>query len=128
MLVFERLLLPQVSKTWRVRKGTRRRLSQWQRRLMRQSVTNAAERRGLLVASIRRIPARIVRGVGCVASESAMSSPAYTVDTPPMQMSMLRSISAFAIRCYGSVGRCQPALKPCRPLRASCRLRATVAD
>ena len=52
MLVFERLLLPQVSKTWRVRKGTRRRLSQWQRRLMRQSVTNAAERRGLLVADV----------------------------------------------------------------------------
>ena len=35
-----------------MRKGTRRRLSQWQRRLMRISVTNAAERRGLLVDEV----------------------------------------------------------------------------
>lgn len=52
VLVFERLTLPQTSKKLRVRKGTRRRLSQWQRRLMRQSVTNAAERRGLLVDDV----------------------------------------------------------------------------
>jgi putative transposase len=52
VLVFERLRLPQTSKKLRVRKGTRRRLSQWQRRLMRQSVTNAAERRGLLVNEV----------------------------------------------------------------------------
>src|SRR5690606_4211270 len=32
VLVFERLTLPQTSKKLRVRKGTRRRLSQWQRR------------------------------------------------------------------------------------------------
>ncbi|HEX9373471.1 MAG TPA: transposase [Roseiflexaceae bacterium] len=52
VLVFERLTLPQPSKKLRLRKGTRRRLSQWQRRLMRQSVTNAAERRGLLVDDV----------------------------------------------------------------------------
>lgn len=52
VLVFERLTLPQTSKKLRVRKGTRRRLSQWQRRMMRQSVTNAAERRGLLVEDV----------------------------------------------------------------------------
>jgi putative transposase len=52
VLVFERLTLPQTSKKLRVRKGTRRRLSQWQRRLMRQSVTNAAERRGLLLDDV----------------------------------------------------------------------------
>jgi IS605 OrfB family transposase len=52
VLVFERLTLPQTSKKLRVRKGTRRRLSQWQRRLMRVSVTNAAERRGLLVEDV----------------------------------------------------------------------------
>lgn len=52
VLVFERLTLPQISKKLRVRKGTRRRLSQWQRRMMRQSVTNAAERRGLLVDDV----------------------------------------------------------------------------
>jgi len=52
VLVFERLKLPQTSKKLRVRKGTRRRLSQWQRRQMRQSVTNAAERRGLLVDDV----------------------------------------------------------------------------
>jgi IS605 OrfB family transposase len=52
VLVFERLTLPQTSKKLRVRKGTRRRLSQWQRRLMRQSVTNAAKRRGLLVDDV----------------------------------------------------------------------------
>jgi IS605 OrfB family transposase len=52
VLVFERLTLPQTSKKLRVRKGTRRRLSQWQRRLLRQSVTNAAERRGLLVDDV----------------------------------------------------------------------------
>jgi IS605 OrfB family transposase len=52
VLVFERLTLPQTSKKLRVRKGTRRRLSQWQRRLMRQSVTNTAERRGLLVDDV----------------------------------------------------------------------------
>ncbi|MCG8351641.1 MAG: RNA-guided endonuclease TnpB family protein [Chloroflexales bacterium] len=52
VLVFERLTLPQPSKRLRVRKGTRRRLSQWPRRLMRQSVTNAAERRGLLVDAV----------------------------------------------------------------------------
>jgi putative transposase len=52
VLVFERLRLPQPSKKLRVRPGTRRRLSQWQRRLMRQSVTNAAERRGLLVDDV----------------------------------------------------------------------------
>lgn len=52
VLVFERLTIPRVSKKLRIRKGTRRRLSQWQRRLMRQSVTNAAERRGLLVADV----------------------------------------------------------------------------
>jgi putative transposase len=52
VLVFERLILPQTSKKLRVRKGTRRRLSQWQRRLMRQSVTNAAERCGLLVDDV----------------------------------------------------------------------------
>src|SRR5512145_1512487 len=52
VLVFERLTLPQPSKLRRVGKGTRRRLSQWQRRLMRQSVTNAAERRGLLVDDV----------------------------------------------------------------------------
>src|SRR5690606_21215192 len=52
VLVFERLTLPQTSKKQRVRKGTRRRLSQWQRRLMRVSVTNAAERRGLLVDDV----------------------------------------------------------------------------
>jgi IS605 OrfB family transposase len=52
VLVFERLTLPQIAKTLRVRKGTRRRLSQWQRRMMRQSVTNAAERRGLLVDAV----------------------------------------------------------------------------
>jgi putative transposase len=52
VLVFERLTLPQTSKKLRVRKGTRRRLSQWQRREMRQSVTNAAERRGLLVEDV----------------------------------------------------------------------------
>lgn len=52
VLVFERLTLPPTSKRLRVRKGTRRRLSQWQRRLMRQSVTNAAERRGLLVVDV----------------------------------------------------------------------------
>jgi IS605 OrfB family transposase len=52
VLVFERLTLPQTSKKLRVRKGTRRRLSQWQRRLMRQSVANAAERRGLLVDEV----------------------------------------------------------------------------
>jgi putative transposase len=52
VLVFERLTLPQPSTKLRVRKGTRRRLSQWQRRLMRSSVTNAAERRGLLVDAV----------------------------------------------------------------------------
>jgi IS605 OrfB family transposase len=52
VLVFERLTLPQTSKKLRVRKGTRRRLSRWQRRLMRRSVTNAAERRGLLVDDV----------------------------------------------------------------------------
>jgi IS605 OrfB family transposase len=52
VLVFERLHIPQTSKKLRVRKGTRRRLSQWQRRLMRQSVTNAAERRGMLVDDV----------------------------------------------------------------------------
>lgn len=52
VLVFERLTLPQTAKKLRVRKGTRRRLSQWQRRLMRQSVTDAAERRGLLVDDV----------------------------------------------------------------------------
>jgi putative transposase len=52
VLVFERLTLPRPSKKLRVRKGTRRRLSQWQRRLMRQSVTNAAEMRGLLVDEV----------------------------------------------------------------------------
>lgn len=52
VLVFERLTLPQTSKKLRVRKGTRRRLSQWQRRLVRHSVTNAAERRGLLVDDV----------------------------------------------------------------------------
>jgi putative transposase len=52
VLVFERLRRPQTSKKLRVWKGTRRRLSQWQRRLMRQSVTNAAERRGLLVDDV----------------------------------------------------------------------------
>jgi IS605 OrfB family transposase len=52
VLVFERLTLPQTSKKLLLRKGTRRRLSQWQRRLMRQSVTNAAERRGLLVEDV----------------------------------------------------------------------------
>jgi len=52
VLVFERLTLPQISKKRHLRKGTRRRLSQWQRRLMRQSVTNAAERRGLLVDDV----------------------------------------------------------------------------
>ncbi len=52
VLVFERLTLPQTSKKLRVRKGTRRRLSQWQRRLMRQCVTNAAERHGLLVDDV----------------------------------------------------------------------------
>jgi putative transposase len=52
VLVFERLRLPQTSKKLRVRKGSRRRLSQWQRRLMRQSVTNAAERRGMLVDDV----------------------------------------------------------------------------
>jgi putative transposase len=52
VLVFERLTLPQTSKKLRVRKGTRRRLSQWQRRLMRQSVTNAAERHGLLIDDV----------------------------------------------------------------------------
>jgi hypothetical protein len=52
VLVFERLRLPQTSKKLRVRKGTRRRLSQWQRRLMRQSVTNAAERHSLLVDDV----------------------------------------------------------------------------
>ncbi|MCG8348757.1 MAG: transposase, partial [Chloroflexales bacterium] len=39
VLVFERLTLPQPSRQLRVRKGARRRLSQWPRRLMRQSVT-----------------------------------------------------------------------------------------
>lgn len=52
VLVFERLTLPQTSKKLRVRKGTRRRLSQWQRHLMRVSVTNAAERRGVLVDDV----------------------------------------------------------------------------
>jgi putative transposase len=52
VLVFERLTLPQTSKKLRVRKGTRRRLSQWQRREMRQSVTNAAERRGLRIDEV----------------------------------------------------------------------------
>jgi IS605 OrfB family transposase len=52
VLVFERLTLPQTSKKLWVRKGTRRRLSQWQRRLMRVSVTNAAERCGLLVDDV----------------------------------------------------------------------------
>lgn len=52
VLVFERLTLPQTSKKLRVRKGTRRRLSQWQRREMRESVTHAAERRGLLVDDV----------------------------------------------------------------------------
>jgi len=52
VLVFERLTLSQAFKKLRVRKGTRRRLSQWQRHLMRQCVTNAAERRGLLVDDI----------------------------------------------------------------------------
>jgi IS605 OrfB family transposase len=52
VLVFERLTLPQTSKKLRVRKGTRRRLSQWQRRLLRNSVTHAAERRGLLVDDV----------------------------------------------------------------------------
>ncbi|HEU5103651.1 MAG TPA: transposase [Roseiflexaceae bacterium] len=52
VLVFERLTLPQTSKKLWIRKGTRRRLSQWQRRLMRQSVTNAAERHGLLVDDV----------------------------------------------------------------------------
>ncbi len=52
VLVFERLTLPQPSKRWRMRAGTRRRLSQWQRRLIRQCVTNAAERRGLLVDDV----------------------------------------------------------------------------
>jgi len=52
VLVFERLTLPQASKKLRVRKGTRRRLSQWQRRLMRQSVANAAARRGLLINDV----------------------------------------------------------------------------
>jgi transposase len=36
----------------RVRPGTRRRLSQWQRRLMRTAVEAAAERRGLTVADV----------------------------------------------------------------------------
>lgn len=36
VLVFERLYIPQTSKKLRFRKGTRRRLSQWQRKLMRQ--------------------------------------------------------------------------------------------
>jgi putative transposase len=52
VLVFERLTLPQTSKKLLLRKGTRRRLSQWQRRLMRVSVTNAAERRGLLIDDV----------------------------------------------------------------------------
>jgi IS605 OrfB family transposase len=52
VLVFERLTLPQTSKKLRVRQGTRRRLSQWQRGLMRQRVTNAAERRGLLIDDV----------------------------------------------------------------------------
>jgi IS605 OrfB family transposase len=55
VLVFERLTFPQISRKLRVRKGTRRRLSQWQRRLMRQSVTNAAERRGLLVDDVNPV-------------------------------------------------------------------------
>jgi putative transposase len=52
VLVFERLTLPPTSKKLRVRKGTRRRLSQWQRGLMRASATTAAERRGLLVDEV----------------------------------------------------------------------------
>src|SRR5262249_28909150 len=52
VLVFERLTLPQTSKKLRVRKGTRRRLSQWQRRLMPQSVHNAAERPGQLLDDV----------------------------------------------------------------------------
>jgi putative transposase len=52
VLVFERLTLPQTSQKLHVRKGTRRRLSQWQRRLMRLSVANAAERRGLLIDDV----------------------------------------------------------------------------
>ena len=52
VLVFERLTMPQPSKQVRVRKGTRRRLSQGPRRLLRQRVTNAAERRGLLVDEV----------------------------------------------------------------------------
>jgi IS605 OrfB family transposase len=52
VLVFERLRLPQTSKKLRVRKGTRRRLSQWQRREMKKSATNAAQMRGLLVDDV----------------------------------------------------------------------------
>jgi IS605 OrfB family transposase len=52
VLVFERLTLPQVSKQLRVRTGTRRRLSQWQRGLLRQAVAHAAERCGLAVADV----------------------------------------------------------------------------
>jgi IS605 OrfB family transposase len=52
VLVFEHLSLPQTSKKLRVRKGTRRKLSQWQRRAMRQAVENRAERHGLLVDDV----------------------------------------------------------------------------
>lgn len=88
VLVFERLTLPQTSKKLWVRKDTRRRLSQWQRRLMRPSVTHDRPAGGLM--SIRPIPARIARSVGCVACGSAMPSPVLTVDTRPTRMSMLR--------------------------------------
>ena len=49
VLVFEDLHMPKVSKKMRMRKGVRRRLSQWQHNLIRQCVINKAQERGMLV-------------------------------------------------------------------------------
>jgi len=49
VLIFEDLHMPKVSKKLRMRKGVRRRLSQWQHNLMRQCLTNKAQERGMLV-------------------------------------------------------------------------------
>lgn len=49
VLVFEDLHMPKVSKKMRMRKGVRRRLSQWQHNLIRQCVTNKVQEQGLLI-------------------------------------------------------------------------------
>jgi putative transposase len=47
VLVFEDLKMPKVSKKLRVARGVRHRLAQWQHYLIRQSVTNKAQERGM---------------------------------------------------------------------------------